>query len=88
VVEAGVSAEALAPNPNAAMLLDLARHERASNPAAPITADSPLAQPARPTGIHAISLVCDTSEPEEAKRAAYATLVLAAAEHQGGGGHA
>ena len=79
-VEAGVPAEALEPNSNAAMLADLARHERASDPAAPITADSPVAQPAGPTGIYAIGLVCDSTEPEEAKRAAYTLLALAAAE--------
>lgn len=90
-VEAGVPAEALEANSNAAMLLDLAQHERAGDPAAPITAPSPLAQPAGPTGIYAISLVCDATEPEAAKRAAYAQLALAAAERaqheqeQGGG---
>jgi hypothetical protein len=78
-VEAGVPADDLEPNSNAAMLADLARHERASDPAAPITADSPLAQPAGPTGIYAISLVCDATEPEAAKRAASGQLALAAA---------
>jgi len=89
-VEAGVLAEVLEPNSNAAMLLDLTRHERGEDPAAPITAPSPLAQPAGPTGIYAISLVCDSTEPEEAKRAAYALLALAAErrEERGGGDHA
>jgi hypothetical protein len=79
-VEADVPAGKLEPNSNAAMLLDLAQSERAKDPAAPITADSPVAQPAGPTGIYAISLVCDSTEPEEAKRAAYALLALLAAE--------
>ncbi len=78
-VEAGVPAGELEPNSNAAMLLDLAQGERAKDPAAPITAGSPLAQPAGPTGIYAIGLVCDSTEPEEAKRAAYALLALLAA---------
>jgi hypothetical protein len=77
-LEAGVPADALEPNTNAAALLDLARHERAENAAAPITATSPVAQPAGPTGIYAIGLVCDSTEPEEAKRAAYALLALLA----------
>jgi len=78
-VEAGVPAGELEPNSNAYSLLDLAQGERAKDPAAQIIADSPVAQPAGPTGIYAISLVCDSTEPEEAKRAAYALLALSAA---------
>ena len=76
VVEAGVSAEDLEPNSNAASLLDLTLGERAKNPATQIVADYPLAQPAGSTGIYAIGLMCDSTEPEEAKRAAYAVLAL------------
>jgi len=50
--------------------------ERAKNPATQIMADYPLAQPAGSTGIYAIRLMCDSTEPEEAKRAAYALLAL------------
>jgi len=75
-VEAGVSAEDLAPNSNAASLLDLTLGERAKNPATQIVADYPLAQPAGSAGIYAIGLMCGSTEPEEAKRAAYALLAL------------
>jgi hypothetical protein len=75
-VEAGVSAEDLAPNSNAASLLDLTLGERAKNPATQIVADYPLAQPAGSAGIYAIGRMCGSTEPEEAKRAAYALLAL------------
>src|SRR6266487_4744399 len=74
--QAGVSAEDLAPNSNAASLLDLTLGERAKNPATQIVADYPLAQHAGSAGINAIGLMCDSTEPEEAKRAAYALLAL------------
>ncbi len=79
-VEASVLAEDLEPNTNAASLLDLAQGERTKDSGAQVIADSPLHQPAGSTGISAIGLVCDSTEPEEAKGAAYAFLALLAGD--------
>jgi hypothetical protein len=74
-VEAGVSAEDLEPNSNAASLLDLTLGERAKNPATDHRG-LPAGAARRVDGHHAIGLMCDSTEPEEAKRAASALLAL------------